>query len=449
MSRQLYLISIVMVIVCVSCNHQEKKNRNTASEIPQSEYSPVRTLNMIFNLEMLLEEESYFKFYTTYSSCRTLLPDKYKLYFDIFQYDLFGYAELLEEQDKRFLRKYYRKLTEKEKICYHFTKISHYQKKYAYNEALSEVVKLDQFAERLDPVALADLQQYHERFSTLLSTPPMTVTKYPGDTILMDTIRSLFYIPVSINGNRMKMVFDTGSGVSLISRSMAENYGLKIYETVTEVMGATGVRSASKLGIAKNMTIGKSLFEHVVFEVVEDSLLGVPEYEFFFDGLVGLDLLYPLGSISLDTEGTLTIHESRKQQIQPNMSLDHFSNRISVKFQEKVLPVKLDTGAWISIFSWRFHDLFKTTSLESCRIQTKEYGGIGGAKSLFDMVHLDSMLFFVDNDSVLLEDAWIHTTSIHKNPVTYFGLMGQDFIGQFLQITLNFNPNSIEYTTRN
>lgn len=449
MSRQLHLVSIAMVIVCISCNEPGKKNEKTSGDTSLLEYSPSSTGEMIHNLNALLDEGFYFKFNTTYASCRDQLPDKYKSYFDIFKCEYFGYPEMREKQASRLFMKYYRDLTENEKISYHFSQISHYQKLYAYDKAYAEVLKLEQFADRLDSVCLADLQEYHEKFSALLDVPPLTVRNYPGDTIHMEKIRGHYYVPVSINGNRMKMVFDTGAGWSLISRSMAENFGLEIYETATEVLGTTGVRSASNLGIAKKLTLGKTQLGHVVFQVVEDSLLGVPEYEFFFDGLFGFDLLYSLGSISLNAEGMLKINKHREDPVPANMCISHFDNRIAVTFQDKVLPVKFDTGAWMSIFTWRFYNLFKSTSLKNCMAQTKEYGGIGGEKSLFDMVHLDSMLFFVESDSVLLEDAWIHKKSIRKDPVTYFGLIGQDFIGQFQEITLNFNPNSIEYTPHN
>lgn len=449
MNRQLYLLLVVVIMGSVACNQPRTKHPDVKKTADPSTMASEDIQAIMFTLNKLLKKGLYFRFESYYSSCRDQLPEKYKLYFDIFHCDLFGYPELLEERDRKLLKKYYTELTEAEKINYHLVKISHYQKKYAYKNAYAEVLKLEQFAEKLDPFSKADLRQYHATFSALQPVSPMTVMKHGNDSIQLEKVWAHLYIPVSINGNMINLIFDTGSEKSLISKSLAEKFGLKVFVTETEITGTTGARAATNLGIAEKVSIGNTVYENVVFEVIEDSLLGVPEYDFYFDGLVGFNLLYPLGSIALNADGLLKINTSASHGQLNNMALRQFSNRVSISFQDATIPVKFDTGAYMSIFNKHFYELYYTVLCETGTPKSFEYGGIGGGRSIFNMVLLDTIVFAVYNDSVLLKGTRVHSKYIHADTVTYYGLLGLDFVDHFNEITMNFNPNSIEYKTRN
>jgi hypothetical protein len=400
------------------------------------------------NLEKLLHKGLYFKFDTYYLSCRERLPEKYRLYFDIFHCDLFGYPEFLEVQDQILLKRYYNELTESEKIEYHLIKISHYQKKYQYKNVFSEVLKLKRFAEKLNPNEKKDFQQYYSKFSVLQDIPPMKVWMHGNDSIQLSKPGAHLHIPLSINGNMINLVFDTGAGKSLISKSLAEKFGLILLETNTYITGTTGARAKTNLGVAETVGIGNAVYEHVVFEVMEDSLLGVPAYNFFFDGLVGLDLLYPLGSITLNACGTLMVNADANHYIRNNLAICNYDNRILLSCQDDTIPVKFDTGAFMSIFNRHFYELYYPIIRENGKEIQVEYGGIGGGRSVFNMVRLESMAFAVYNDSFKLRNIRIHTEFIHEDTVTYFGLLGQDILRHFNEITMNFNPNSIEYRNK-
>jgi predicted aspartyl protease len=447
-SHHLYLWLLVVIMGCVNCKQPGTSHPDVKNTVDQSAILSSDVRAVVINLEKLLDKGLYFKFESCYTSSRNLLPEKYKTYFDIFYCDIFGYPGVLEVHDQLLLRKYYSDLTEPEKINYHLIKISHYQKKYAYRNALAEVLKLEQFAERLDTFKKDDLQQYHATFSALQHVPPMSVMKVVNDSVQLIKQWVHLQIPVSINGHLVNLIFDTGAGKSLLTKSLAEKFGLKMFETATDIAGATGARAATNLGIAENVLIGKTNCKNVVFEVIEDSLLGVPEYNFFFDGLVGLNLLYPLGSLALNENGTLKILGNADAPIRNNLAMYHFSNRVAISFQNDTIPVKFDTGAYMSIFNRHFYELYSSILLERGKPEPIEYGGIGGGRSTFNMVHLDSMAFAVYNDSVVLRDTRIHSKYIQADTVTYFGLLGLDFVDHFDQITMNFNPNSIEYTTR-
>ena len=449
MSRQLHLLLMVVIMGCVACIQPRTKNADVKKTADRSAMASEDIQAITFTLKKLLQKGLYFRFESYYSACRNRLPGKYQVYFDIFHCDLFGYPELLEEQDQLLLGKYYDELTESEKIEYHFIKISHYRKKYEYNKAYAEVIKLEQFTEKINPFRKGDLQQYRATFSSLQRVPPTTVTKPAYDSIQLEKIWANLYIPVSINGNMINFVFDTGSEKSLISKSSAVKFGLKILETETEITGTTGARAETNLGIAEQVMIGNTIYENAVFEVIEDSLLGVPEYDFYFDGLIGLNLLYPLRSVTLTSSNAFITMRDTVHHVRNNLALFNFNNRVAISFRDDTIPVKFDTGAYMSIFNKHFYELYDIFLCESGTTKSFEYGGIGGGRSTFNMVQLDTMALAVYNDSVLLEGTRIHSKYIHADTVTYFGLLGLDFAGHFNEITMNFSPNSIEYKTRN
>ncbi len=448
MRRELYALLFVLMIGCISCNQAVNRQPDPQNDADPAKNTPVDVHARIQNLKKLLKQGHYFKFENHYTNCRDQLPVKYRTYFDIIHCELFGYPALLEIKDQLLLEKYYASLTEQEKASYHLVKISHYQKKYDYEHAFAEVLQLETFAEQLDTFLRADIQQWHATYSALQSTPSMTLRKYSNDTIQLEKARGHFYIPVSINGNMIDMVFDTGAGKSLISKSMAERFGLKVFETKTDIIGATGARSATNIGIAETLIIGNTLYEHAVFEVIEDSLLGVPAFKFFFDGLIGLNLLYPLGSITLNAQGALKTGDCSEYPIRNNLAIHLFNNRVPIIFRDDTIPVKFDTGAFTSIFNRHFYELFKKALLENGKQEIKEYGGIGGKKSEYDMIQPDTLKFIVNNDTIILYDTWVHSKFIHEDTVTYYGLLGLDIVDHFQEISMNFTPNSVYFKTR-
>lgn len=70
-----------------------------------------------------------------------------------------------------------------------------------------------------------------------------------------------------INGNRVKITFDTGAGVNVITDSLANAYGLELLDAD---VAATGVASsAGRYAIARELRLGNIIVKDVPFYVID------------------------------------------------------------------------------------------------------------------------------------------------------------------------------------
>jgi hypothetical protein len=98
--------------------------------------------------------------------------------------------------------------------------------------------------------------------------------------------------PIKINGRRFHALLDSGASISLIKQSVADKLGVRpCQSSIEQATGITG-HSVELLGQGKfNFKIGRKKLYRQAVHIVESSP---------YDLIVGLDLLYQLGSVTLN-----------------------------------------------------------------------------------------------------------------------------------------------------
>lgn len=190
-----------------------------------------------------------------------------------------------------------------------------------------------------------------------------------------------------INGNPVKITFDTGAGVNVITDSLARAYGLEFLDAD---VAATGVQSsAGRYAIARELSLGNIKINDVPFYVIDirshndeaDKYIDVLEF------IVGSELMLQLKDVTLDfsaKEIQVPAIAANPSNVRPNMC---FSSQMNLVTQAQVngqpQMMKLDSGdAGFGRLNKFYFDANKDYLTTNCKSDTVRMAGVGGVWSV-------------------------------------------------------------------
>ena len=190
-----------------------------------------------------------------------------------------------------------------------------------------------------------------------------------------------------INDNPVKITFDTGAGVNVITDSLARAYGLEFLDAD---VAATGVASsAGRYAVAKELVLGNIKVNDVPFYVIDirshndeaDKYIDVLEF------IVGSELMLQLKDVTLDfaaKEIQVPAVAAAPTNECPNMCFSSEMNLITqteVNGQTQIM--KLDSGdAGFGRLNKFFFDANKEYLTTNCESDTVNMAGVGGVWSV-------------------------------------------------------------------
>lgn len=190
-----------------------------------------------------------------------------------------------------------------------------------------------------------------------------------------------------INGNPVKITFDTGAGVNVITDSLARAYGLEFLDAD---VAATGVESsAGRYAIAKELSLGNIKINDVPFYVIDIRSLNdeADKYIDVLEFIVGSELMLQLKDVTLDfsaKEIQVPAVVASPSNVRPNMC---FSSQMNLVTQAQVngqpQMMKLDSGdAGFGRLNKFYFDANKEYLTTNCKSDTVRMAGVGGVWSV-------------------------------------------------------------------
>jgi len=240
----------------------------------------------------------------------------------------------------------------------------------------------------------------------------------------------------SENDSIVDMVFDTGANVNVVSESTAKKLNLRIVpDAVVYIMGATGVRNASKIAVADQGFIEDIEFKNAEFIVFADSLLTFANGLYKIHGVIGFPIISRFESIRF-TDSVLYIPKDPDATTNvPNLFIKGDDYIIEVTYKNKKLPFFFDTGNSNTGFYRNMYDI-DSINFKTLKDTVFSYSSVGGTLSekakLLPEIKLDcgSKSFVLNNTYISLEENIL-------NP-DLFGNIGKDFVNQYKSITMCF-----------
>lgn len=312
--------------------------------------------------------------------------------------------------------------------------LANYLRLFAYEAGLAAADTLLSDTTRLDRAALQDLRNTRRLFRALANVPAQTADLGGPSTLRMQRGR----IPVRVNDSLRNYVFDTGANLSTIMRSEATALGLHIYPASLDVGTSTDRRVVADLGVADHLTLGRAQFHHVVFLVLDDSLLTFSG-GFRIPGIVGFPVIAQLGEVQFGPGGGMVIPERPAVRTERNLALDELTLLTRAGWEGAPLLCRLDTGAGRTQFYEPFYRRFRARLDETTSPATRRTGGAGGVRELSVRVLLQVRLALGETIATL-DSADIFTQSIVRDATqNYLDCnVGHDVLDAFPHYTINF-----------
>lgn len=305
---------------------------------------------------------------------------------------------------------------------------------------------LDNFRGKIEAERIKGYENVFGLWNALRQTSSQKV-EFKGDSNIQGTrdAAKLLNIPIEIGTTKDNFVFDTGAGLSTITISTAQKFGLKIIEADVSVGSATSISVKSKLAVAPVLKIGNTTIHNVVFLVLEDKAMSFPQINYQIHGIIGFPVIHLLGKVSIDKNNQVSfMAKSKKTNAEPNLALQGLTPIVAGVNQNKRLAFVLDTGAVSTDFYLPF---FKANETEITKNQTPQkvkIGGAGGFKELAAYRLAEVELKF-GGKTAKLKNARILSEQSNENSRFYFGNLGQDVIKQFDKMTLDFRNMQITF----
>lgn len=329
---------------------------------------------------------------------------------------------------------------------YYTTKADNSIKLFKYDDAADAYTRLSKHYGAFDKDDnKAEDKESINMWQALKNVKPQTISQ-PAETViqLRKDKANLWNINVTANDSVHSFIFDSGAGMSVITESYASLLGLKIVGkgAYPVVSGITGAVTRAKLGIADKLKIGEIEVRNCVFLVFPDSSLSFGNGYYKLNGIIGFPVIKEMGTLEF-VKNTLTIkRENATNPYYANMTLDGLKPVIYLQHADELLPFTFDTGAQTSDLSDVFYNKYKMVLDKIGIVTEKRVGGASGAKTM-KAVKVPEIILYCMEQKVVLKEANIMTEMIDTNRDIYYGNIGQDVIGQFEKMIIDFKKSYI------
>ncbi len=374
------------------------------------------------------------------------LDSKDKLYFKAYIDNAFNHCTSSQQVIGSLLTSSQFKLTNTEIAGLLKIKMDNDVKLFRYSEAAQTGDKLlSQYSNTLDTADLADIRNSNKIWHALAQVPPQQ-NDITADTWLTwkRDIAGLMTIPVDANGQPSDFVFDTGANFSTISQSYAKKFNMQLIQTSFSLGSGTSIVNQATLAIADKLQIGNITLTNVVFLVLPDEQLIFPSAHYEIHGIIGFPVIASLGEINVYKNGKINIPVMQMVYSLKNLALDGLIPVISMKTDRDTLSYRFDTGAKQTELFSNYFDKYRDEISKNSKADTIQRGSAGGIAKI-KAYHLQDFSFNAGGKKITLHQTDVLAEPFANNKEYYYGNIGQDFISQFNEMTINFKQMFINF----
>jgi predicted aspartyl protease len=351
------------------------------------------------------------------------------------------------EASTKLLQDYLKRTTGSKPISLHLDSYEmladNYVKTYQYKKA-SETYQaiLSKFSTRISPRRKQEYENVARLFGALKEVPAQTI-RFDGDTTLRSTNKMGIQVPLSINGQSIPLIFDTGANLSVLIESLAKKLNLTLIDAPIDVANITGSKVRVRLGVASEVNIGNVSVRNAVFMVMPDrDMLVAPGQQ--LQGVIGFPVISALKEISFARNGDITIPAVSTSEGAQNLCMEGLQPLVEGLYRDRRLIFAFDTGAGASFLYPPFYKAYTQEIRLHYPAATEKVTGVGGAKFIPAFRAKDITLQFAGRDAHF-KFIKILTEHTVEGSRYFYGNIGQDLIKQFAKMTLNFEDMSLTF----
>ncbi len=271
-------------------------------------------------------------------------------------------------------------------------------------------------------------------WSLVADIPPQTVSVEEDTTIRME--KRIF--PVLIEGRAVPFGYDTGSSLSILYRSAAEDLGLPILPGTARIQTSTGAWIDGQVTVAREVRLGSVRVTNAIFLILPDEMFAAPHPGFGGGrkGLLGAPILVGLGEFTETKDGRLIIPASPPVHRLENMCLSGFLPIVDVDYRYARLPFFLDTGAAATTLNPPFVHRYPGETRSRSRARKTTLSGVGSRRPVTFHI-LREFAFKAGGKRLALRHIAAHTRVTNSNTGRFFGTLGLDILDECSRMTVN------------
>ena len=256
-------------------------------------------------------------------------------------------------------------------------------------------------------------------------------------------LAGLINIPVKCNGHTEDFIFDTGANFSVVSESYAKKLKMIMIGGEFEVGSVTGKKITSRLAYAELLEIGNIKISNVLFLVMPDESLSFAGGLYVINGIIGLPVIQEMKELHI-RKNEIFIPAKRNPAISSNLLVDGFIPVIEVINNNDSLAFTFDTGAKTTLLYSSYYRLNKSVIDKKYEPEEIEFGGAGGTIKVKGFV-LNDLIFRIGTSRLKLDDVKLVSERIKDHDKSFYGNLGQDYMGEFSEMVLNFEHMYVDF----
>ena len=409
----------------------------TGSVLQAADRNPLDSLLIhrhFFELQRRLQSDAYKE-----------LPIYKRLYYQAFLDNFFHDLTTSNDDIAELLAVHKNQLTTIQISNLLMKKIDNHVKLFQYRDAhVTTQLLLRKYRSALSPAEREDVRNSDLIWKGLQDVPPQTTTISSENRIgYRRDLAGLITVPVSFVDSSFYFVFDTGANFSVITESYARKAYLRKLNVKFKVKAITGLDVNASLGIADELRLGDIVVKNVVFMIFPDSSLSFARGLYTIKGILGFPIIEQLQEIRID-KYNLTVPQIAVDRNIRNFGVDELLPVISVGYNTDTLAFTFDTGAQFTFLNEPFYHDYKTlvdTAGYSFEMQIGGAGGVAKSKAF----RVSQIPITVAGQSALLKDVAVKTSSTTPKDKLYYGNFGQDIMGQFKEMVINFRYMYVDF----
>lgn len=321
-----------------------------------------------------------------------------------------------------------------------------YVRTYRYGEAAEVYATLAADA-ATDSAGRDNAANVRGLWGALAGTPAQTI-EAPGPVRVQTTrdAANLVNVAVVANGGTIDFVWDTGANLSTVIESTAREMGFRVLDATVDVGSSTGARTRARVGIAPELRIGGATVRNAVFLVFPDSALAFPQINYQIRGIVGFPVISGFGATTVARGGALVLGDTAAADAggAQNLCLRGLMPIVAAEHDGTRMHFGMDTGAQTTSLYPPFLAARRALVEAGGAPAQVRTGGAGGMRQV-RAYSLAPLTLAIGGREATVPRVSVFVDPTVQDSDRLFGNIGQDVIGQFEAMTLDFRRMQLRF----
>jgi len=321
-----------------------------------------------------------------------------------------------------------------------------YVRTYRYGEAAEVYAALAADAQA-DSAGHENAANVRGLWAALAGTPAQTV-EAPGPVRVATTRdrANLVNVEVESGGQRIGFIYDTGANLSTVTESTAREMGFRMLEGTVRVGSVTGGSSRARVAVAPELRIGGATVRNAVFLVFPDSALAFPQISYQIRGIIGFPVIAGFGATTVTRGGGLVLGDTADAGAggEQNLCLRGLMPLVAAEHAGQRLHFGFDTGAQATALYPPFHAARRALVEAGGAPTAVQTGGAGGMRQV-QAYTLSPLVLRIGGREATVQQVRVYAERTTDDSERLHGNIGQDVIGQFESMTLDFRRMQLRF----